>query len=70
MWAFGSVLREGSFTLWSDLDIAAWGLTPDNWLKAAAAVRALSDEIEVNLVDVETCTESFRKAIERDGMPL
>ena len=68
--AFGSVLREESFTLWSDLDIAAWGLTPKNWLKASATVRMLSDEIEVNLVDIDTCTQPFLEEIERDGIPL
>lgn len=68
--AFGSILRPESFSLWSDLDIAAWGLTPRNWLKASAAVRALSDEIELNLVDIDTCSDSLLRVIQRDGTTL
>ena len=68
--AFGSILRPESFSLWSDLDIAAWGLTPRNWLKASAAVRALSAEIELNLVDIDTCSDSLLLVIQRDGASL
>jgi predicted nucleotidyltransferase len=68
--AFGSILRPESFSLWSDLDIAAWGLTPRNWLKASAAIRALSDEIELNLVDTDTCSDSLLRVIQRDGTTL
>lgn len=67
---FGSLLHPGRFTLHSDIDLAAWGLTADNWLKASAAVRALSDDIEINLVDVTTCSPSLRATIEREGIPL
>jgi uncharacterized protein len=65
---FGSLLRPDRFHLRSDLDLAAWGLTADNWLRASAAVRALSDEIEINLVDVAVCSPVLREAIEREGV--
>ena len=70
VYAYGSVLRPESFTPWSDLDIAAWGLTERSWLAAAAATRELSDLVEVNLVDAETCGESLRRTILRDGIEL
>jgi predicted nucleotidyltransferase len=70
VYAFGSVLRKESFTPWSDLDIAAWGITGQNWLTAAAAARELSDLVEVNLVDVETCGDGLRRTILRDGIEL
>jgi len=67
---FGSLTHPGRFTLWSDVDLAAWGLTPANWLKAIGAVRSLSSEIELNLVDVTCCSPELLTAIEREGVPL
>jgi predicted nucleotidyltransferase len=65
---FGSLTHPGRFTLQSDVDIAAWGLTSANWLQAGAAVRELSDEIDINLVDVGACSPELSSAIERDGI--
>lgn len=67
---FGSLADPARFTQWSDVDLAAWGLTPANWLKAMAAVRGLSDEIELNLVDVACCAPELRDAVEQGGVPL
>ncbi len=67
---FGSLIQEGRFTRWSDVDLAAWGLTTANWLRAIGAVQDLSDEIELNLVDVETCSPELLAAIEQDGVVL
>ena len=67
---FGSLIQAGRFTQWSDVDLAAWGLTSKNWLTAMAAVRQLSGEIEVNLVDVETCSPELLAVIEREGEHL
>ncbi len=67
---FGSLLQPERFHLRSDVDLAAWGLTPTNWLKAIAAVHALSNEIELNLVDVGVCSPELYAVIEQEGMPL
>jgi uncharacterized protein len=67
---FGSLVQPGRFGWRSDVDLAAWGLTAKTWLRAAAAVRALSDEIEINLVDVAVCSAAVRASIEREGIPL
>ena len=67
---FGSLTHSDGFTLWSDVDLAAWGLTPANWLKAIGAVHALSGEIELNVVDVECCSPQLLAAIEREGVSL
>lgn len=67
---FGSLTHSGRFTQWSDVDLAAWGLTADNWLRAIGAVREMSDEIELNLVDVPCCSPELLAVIEREGMPL
>lgn len=67
---FGSLTHSGRFTRWSDVDLAAWGLTSANWLRASAAVRELSREIDLNLVDVACCSPELLDVIERDGVPL
>jgi predicted nucleotidyltransferase len=67
---FGSLVQEGRFTEWSDVDLAAWGLDSKNWLKAIGAVQRLSDEIELNVVDVGSCSPELLAAIEREGEPL
>lgn len=67
---FGSLTHHDRFTQWSDVDLAAWGLTAANWLKASAAVRALAKDIELNVVDVATCSPELLAAIERDGIFL
>jgi len=67
---FGSLVQEGRFTEWSDVDLAAWGLDSTNWLKAIGAVHRLSDEIELNLVDVGSCSPELLAVIEREGQSL
>ena len=64
---FGSLVHEGRFTLYSDVDLAAWGLTSANWLRAMSAVHGLSGDIELNLVDVATCSPALLAAIEKEG---
>jgi predicted nucleotidyltransferase len=67
---FGSLVQEGRFTEWSDVDLAAWGLDSTNWLKAIGAERRQSDELELNLVYVESCSPELLAVIEREGRPL
>ena len=68
--AFGSLIHPDRFTRWSDVDLAAWGLTSSNWLKAIGAVNSLSREIELNLVDITTVSPKLLAVIEREGVDL
>jgi predicted nucleotidyltransferase len=68
--AFGSLLHETSFTQWSDVDIAAWGIPPEQTFRAIDAVMDLDSSIAVNLVDVNTCALSLLEAIEQEAMDL
>jgi predicted nucleotidyltransferase len=69
--AFGSlVAEERSFTPWSDVDIAAWGIAPADTFRAIGAVMDLSSNPPVSLVDVNTCKPSLLAVIERDGVEL
>jgi predicted nucleotidyltransferase len=59
---FGSAARSSSFTLWSDVDLAAWGLAPERFYAAVAAVTGLSTDIAVDLVDPERCPPACRRS--------
>jgi len=67
---FGSLLHESRFTEWSDVDIAAWGIAPDQTFRAIGTVMDLDSSFKINLVDVNTCTPSLLKAIEKEAIDL
>lgn len=67
---FGSLAHGSGFTRWSDVDIAAWGLDPEDTFRAIGAVMDLETEVPVNLVDVDTARPSLLAAIEREGIAL
>jgi len=67
---FGSIARRGSFTLWSDIDIAARGILPTRFFEAVGAVTGLSAEFKIDLIDLETCPTAMRETIEAEGKAL
>ncbi len=67
---FGSLVHDGRFTRWSDVDIAAWGLAAKDSLYALGAVMDLDVGIDVNLVDVNTSTPELLAVIEEDGIEI
>ncbi len=68
--AFGSLTQPERFTEYSDVDLMAWGLTTQNWLHAMNDVRSLSEEIELNLVDAECCSDELLASVEQNGVAL
>ena len=52
---FGSLVHEAWFTLWSDIDLVAWGIPPDRFYATVGAVTELSEEVAIDLVDPDTC---------------
>ena len=67
---FGSLVHRGCFTRWSDVDLAAWGLQPEDTFRAIRAVMDLDEAIEVNLVDMGACRPSVRTVIEHEGIEV
>ncbi len=67
---FGSLVHPETFTFWSDVDIAAWGLTAQNFLQAMNDVAALDSDIEINLVDVAAVRPSLLDTIQRHGQDI
>ena len=68
--AFGSLAHRSWFTPWSDVDLAAWGIGPDQYYRAVALVSGLSAEFEVDLMAAERCRPALRRVIEREGVEL
>ena len=67
---FGSLAHGAWFTSWSDIDLAAWGIPPERFYWAVAAVTGLSADFKIDLIDQETCRSAVRKALEREGVEL
>ena len=68
--AFGSLARRDWFHPWSDIDLAAWGIAPEAFYRAVAAVTGISAEFKVDLVAPEDCRPALRRAIEQEGVAL
>jgi predicted nucleotidyltransferase len=67
---FGSLADRSRFTLWSDIDLAAWGIPAELFYAAVAAVTGLSEEFKIDLVDAEACKASLRSGIDQMGIDL
>ena len=68
--AFGSLAHRDGFTPWSDIDLAAWGISPGAFYRAVAVVTGISPEFKVDLVAPEDCLPTLRHVIEQEGVAL
>lgn len=67
---FGSLVHEDCFTPWSDLDLAVWGLRPEDTLRALGTAMDMATPIAVDLVDINTCCPGLRALIEEEGVEV
>ena len=67
---FGSLTRKKVFSFWSDIDLAAWGIAPDRFFSAVAAVTGLSPDFKIDLVEPDTCREAMRDSIQKHGIEI
>jgi predicted nucleotidyltransferase len=67
---FGSLVHDDRFTGWSDIDLAVWGIPPERFYSAVAAVGDLSPLFRIDLVDPAVCRPALRQTIEADGVEL
>lgn len=67
---FGSLVHEGSFGLWSDIDVATWDIGPEEFYSAVGAVTGLSPLFKVDVVDVGECRSTLRDVIGREGIEI
>jgi predicted nucleotidyltransferase len=67
---FGSLTNEDAFSAWSDIDLAAWGIPPNRFYSAVAAITALSPLFNIDLVEPDNCRETIKEAIYREGIEI
>ncbi|AEN73568.1 hypothetical protein Rhom172_1651 [Rhodothermus marinus SG0.5JP17-172] len=67
---FGSLTHPERFSRWSDVDLAVWGLRPEDTWRALAAIGSLDPEIPIDLVDMNCCRPDLASVIENEGIPL
>ncbi len=63
--AFGSLTQADRFHLWSDVDLAAWGLAPSDYFEAVARVLDIGGGIKVDLIMAEKCKPYLREVISK-----
>ena len=67
---FGSLAEPESFSKWSDIDIAVWGIRNDKYLRASSIASDISGLFKVDLVDFESCKGIFRERIQTQLIPI
>ena len=67
---FGSLAEQESFSKWSDIDIAVWGIPNDKYFRAMSEAVNISGLFKVDLVDFENSKELFREKIQSQLIPI
>lgn len=68
---FGSLIDKDRYTRWSDIDLAVWGIAPEQYYKAVGAVNDLSADIKVDLIDLRSCkSATLEQIIEEEGIKI
>jgi len=67
---FGSMLYLPHIHERSDLDLAVWGLAPDNYYRAVGRLLALDPRILIDLVEAESAPARILAVIETAGVAL
>ena len=67
---FGSLAMRKAFTPCSDIDLAAWGIAPDEFFSAVATVTGLSPDFKIDLVEPNTCSDAIKNSIQKHGMEI
>ena len=68
--AFGSLVRGVRFVEGSDIDLAVKGLSGRRFFRAVGDVVYSDHEFGIDVLDLDTCSPSFRAQIEREGISL
>lgn len=67
---FGSLAHAAWFTPNSDVDLVVEGLTGDAYWQAWRLVEEIIADRPVDLIEIETASESLQRAIRRQGVEL
>jgi predicted nucleotidyltransferase len=67
---FGSLARNDSFHLRSDVDLVVWGLDEKLYYRVVSRLLDLDPTIKVDLIMAEEAPPALLKALEREGVLL
>lgn len=67
---FGSLAREALFDERSDIDLAVWGLTGQDYWCAMAMLLHLDPEFDIDLVMIEDAPPRLRQHVDSEGVDL
>ena len=67
---FGSLTKRKSFSKWSDIDIAVWGIPSDKYFRAVWEAEDISRLFKLDLIDFESCKGLFRERIESQAISI
>ncbi len=67
---FGSLSEKGSFSKYSDIDIAVWGIPKYKYLRVLSIASDISGLFKVDLVDFESCNGLFQERIKSQLIPI
>jgi predicted nucleotidyltransferase len=67
---FGSLAHNLWYSERSDIDIAVWGIAPEDFFQAVADVNTVGVDFEINLVDPAIARPHILKAIQREGIDV
>ena len=68
--AFGSITQKELFHLYSDLDIAVWGLDEKKYYHAVAKLLEIDPAQRLDLIRIEDARNSLRSVIDQEGFLL
>ncbi len=67
---FGSLAEKERFCKYSDIDIVVWGVSYNRCLDALWETEGLSDEFEIDIIDVSSIHKLYRERILNQAIPI
>lgn len=67
---FGSLAEQERFCKYSDIDIVVWGVSYNRCLDALWETEDLSDEFEIDIIDVSSIHKLYRERILNQAIPI
>ncbi|MYB65764.1 hypothetical protein F4X73_13825 [Candidatus Poribacteria bacterium] len=67
---FGSLAEQERFCKYSDIDIVVWGVSYNRCLNALWETEGLSDEFEIDIIDVSSIHKLYRERILNQAIPI
>lgn len=68
VWVFGSLTEKNRFNKNSDIDLAENGIPDNKFYSAISAITRVIKDFKVDLVDVGSCRDIIKSAIEKEGV--